>query len=163
MSQVQVEDVRNIHAVGRNYVAHAAELGNAVPNEPVLFSKAPASLTTGPDLYFPNGLAPIHFELELVLRLGRDLPLGTFHNLDCISHIGLGIDFTARGLQKNLKKQGLPWDRAKSFQNSCYLGPMRDDVLLNQDFHFQLFQNDWLRQDGNSRLVLFDFTTRSHF
>ena len=157
MSNVTLSTVRNIHAVGRNYLKHIEELKNEVPAEPVLFSKMPAAMTDARCLSLPRRLAPIHFELELVLRIGVAVPVGALRDLSPVSHMALGVDFTARDLQTELKRAGLPWDRAKSFRDACFVGPFRSEFDLSQPFRFQLYQNERLRQDGNSALMIFDF------
>jgi 2-keto-4-pentenoate hydratase/2-oxohepta-3-ene-1,7-dioic acid hydratase in catechol pathway len=154
---MSVHSVRNIHAVGRNYAKHIEELGNAVPEEPVLFAKSASCLTSAQHLAFPADLGSIHFELELVLQVGRAVPLGAFRDLDCIARMGLGIDFTARDLQAKLKAKGLPWHRAKSFQDACWLGPLSDQFDLQQSFQFELHQNGERRQIGDSTHMLNGF------
>ena len=156
-----LSDCRNIHAVGRNYVAHIEELGNQVPGEPVFFSKSLSSLTTSSELVFPEALKPLHYELELVLRIGSSIERNAFRDLSCISHIGLGIDFTARALQSELKQKQLPWFLAKSFQNACYLSPLKPFEAGHH--HFQLYRNQNLQQDGDSRLMIFDFAAQLSF
>jgi 2-keto-4-pentenoate hydratase/2-oxohepta-3-ene-1,7-dioic acid hydratase in catechol pathway len=149
-----LETARNIHCVGRNYAAHAAELQNEIPKEPVLFSKSTAGLTCESVLNFPAHLQPIHHELELVLRIKHDLPLYAKPSLKDVSHIGLGIDFTARGLQNKLKAKGLPWHLSKSFQNSAYiagLGPVVEGAIK-----FELKRGEELLQSGESSLMLFN-------
>jgi 2-keto-4-pentenoate hydratase/2-oxohepta-3-ene-1,7-dioic acid hydratase in catechol pathway len=151
-----IEQVRNIHAVGRNYADHARELKNPVPEEPVIFAKSPACLTTSERLAFPPGIGPIHLELEVVMRLGEALPVDGFANLNCVSHLALGIDFTARELQNSLKKKGLPWHRAKNFADACWLGPLREGVPA-EPFSFSLTQNGAVRQSGFTADMIFGF------
>ena len=157
MDESLLNSVRNIHAVGRNYLQHIRELENQVPEEPVLFSKSPSGLTCSNYLLFPDRLRPIHFELELVLRLGVAVPVGALLDLSPVSHIALGIDFTARGLQSKLKRAALPWHRAKNFRDACFVAPLRTGFDLGKPFHFRLYQNGELRQDGDSALMMFDF------
>ena len=152
-----LKTAKNIYAVGRNYAEHIEELGNTRPVEPVLFSKSISGLCSDLKILLPGLLEPVHFELELVLRLGRDLDLREFRSLDCISHMALGVDFTARQLQERLKNEGLPWFRAKNFHNACFLGPLREVFALEEPLHFQLFQNGIPRQEGDTRLMLFSF------
>ena len=152
-----VEQTLNIYAVGRNYAAHIRELGNQKPAEPVLFGKSLSSLSLGPELTFPGHLGAIHHELELVLRIGGEVPIGSLQGLGCVSHMALGLDFTARELQDRLKAAGLPWHAAKSFQDACFLGPLRKVASLEGPFRFKLFVNDQLRQDGDSGHMIFGF------
>ena len=159
MSNPWIAECRNVLAIGRNYVKHIEELNNEIPEVPVVFGKSVSSLTDASALMFPRGLAPIHFELEVVLRIGVDIEPGTFRGLDQVSHAGLGIDFTARERQSQLKAKGLPWQLAKSFQHAAYLGPLREQPDLTENIAFQLFQNEALRQHGETRLMMFDFVT----
>jgi 2-keto-4-pentenoate hydratase/2-oxohepta-3-ene-1,7-dioic acid hydratase in catechol pathway len=143
-----------IYAVGRNYVAHALELGNEVPAEPVIFCKAPGSLTREKRLCLARTLAPIHFELELVLQIACDMPPGSAVSDQVISAMGLGLDLTARDLQNRLKEKGLPWERAKSFNHACFLGPM----LPGGDWRsvrFSLLRSGQKLQVGDPNLMIF--------
>ena len=112
-------EVRNVWCIGRNYVAHARELGNAVPTEePVIFLKASSAcrpLSAGPIAFESE---TFHHEIELVLLVGEHVPLGGLAERDptaCVRAVGLGLDLTRRGKQTELKKAGLPWTLAKSF------------------------------------------------
>ena len=146
---------KNIYAVGRNYTNHARELKNIVPEEPIIFSKSISSLTTSKTLVFPANLNPIHFELEIVLRIGVRIDRDRFRSLDCVSHIGLGIDFTARELQNKLKDKGLPWHLSKNFQNSCYISRLKSEFDLQKNYDFELYLNGNLRQSGNTENMIF--------
>jgi len=152
-----MEAVGNIHAIGRNYVDHIEELGNKMSDQPVIFSKSPSTLSCERELTFTKALGPIHFELELVLRIGTDLDADSFHGMDCISHMGLGIDFTARETQADLKSKGLPWSLAKNFTNATWLSPLREGFDLSEPFHFRLAQNDQTRQQGDSTRMIYPF------
>lgn len=158
-----LKQTRNIYAIGRNYVEHVRELSNALPERPVVFSKNPSTLTGSRALELPRALGEIHFELELVLRLGSDRAPGRLQSTDCISHMALGIDFTARALQSRLKTAGLPWFLAKNFQHACFVGPLCESFDLDRPFRFRLFQNDSPRQHGDSRHMIFDFLTMLKF
>ena len=151
-----LRETRNIYAVGRNYVAHAAELGNQVPSEPVIFGKTPASLNRGPKALLPGSLGPIHFELELVLRIGKDIPMGSQPQWFWVSHMALGIDFTARDLQARLKASSLPWHRAKNFHHASYVSGLVSSFPKDRAITFQLLQNGVPRQNGNTDLMIFD-------
>ena len=110
--------VRNIYCIGRNYVAHAHELGNEVPSEPVIFTKSSAALRAlgGGELAFSD--ETFHYEAELVLLLGQaPVPLGALQEgreLECVQGFGLGLDLTRRGKQSELKRAGLPWTVSRS-------------------------------------------------
>jgi len=151
------ETTRNIYAIGRNYVKHIEELGNKRPDEPIIFAKSLASLTSLHHLLFPALLDPIHHELELVLRIGAPVPMGAYRDLSIVSHMGLGLDFTARGEQTRVMQAGLPWHMSKSFQNACYLDGMTENFDLSKPFHFLLHCNGELRQQGDSSHMIFSF------
>src|SRR5688572_30849940 len=100
--------------IGRNYVEHAKELNNAVPTEPVIFFKPETALLVGRQPFFyPEFSKDVHYECEILVRINR---LGKNIQKKYASRyydeIGLGIDFTARDLQTQLKEKGLPWEKA---------------------------------------------------
>lgn len=115
-----------IVCVGRNYAAHARELGHAVPEQPILFLKpATAVVPFSPGFSVPTGLGTCHHEAELCLRLGQRLsgavtPEQAFAAVDAVT---LGLDLTLRDLQQTLKTQGHPWERAKAFDGAAPLAP----------------------------------------
>lgn len=158
-----LNSVRNIHAIGRNYVKHILELGNAIPDQPVLFSKSPSCLSTGDQVLLPRLLGPIHHELELVLRIGRRIPVGHYVDLSCISHVALGLDFTARDVQTALKQKGLPWHLGKNFADGCYVTDFTDSFDLEQPLHFSLHINGQARQIGDSSLMIHSFDAMLRF
>jgi acylpyruvate hydrolase len=149
-----------IFCVGRNYREHAAELGNAVPTEPVIFTKQDtAILKNGDPFYHPDFSNDIHYEVELVVKIekmGKKIK-PEFAN-QYFSEIGLGIDFTARDKQQALKQKGLPWELAKAFDGSAPLG---DFIKVNQlelnNIGFSLQQNGKVVQQGNSADMIFSF------
>ena len=151
----------NIFCVGRNYAAHAKELGNALPEEPVIFMKPTTALWSGvtPFLY-PTFTKELHHEIELVIRIsqgGRNIPESQAANYyDAIS---LGIDFTARDIQADLKKKGLPWEKAKAWDNSAVLGKWMDlsTERLSMGFQFSLLKNGKPVQVGDSTNMIFSF------
>lgn len=151
-----------IVCIGRNYVAHIEELQNEMPAEPVFFMKPDSSLLEGNR---PFGIPPwssnLHHEIELVLRITK-----TGKNMSpeqagrCFGEIGVGIDFTARDLQSQLASKGLPWEKAKAFDQSAVLG---SPFLPVEDFDdlravtFRLDINGTTVQQGNSGLMIFGF------
>ncbi|HWO77849.1 MAG TPA: fumarylacetoacetate hydrolase family protein [Bacillus sp. (in: firmicutes)] len=153
-------DIRNIFCIGRNYAAHAAELGNAVPESPILFSKPTHALVkaNGEAVSFPSNQGEIHHELEIVLYIGKQVTDG-FKADDVVTKMALGIDFTLRDLQSELKKQGYPWLRAKGFKNSAIITEFWDfpgtDACKETDF--SLLKNGQRVQHGNIQLMMFDF------
>lgn len=115
--------VGTVYAIGRNYAAHAKELGNAVPEDPVVFLKARTAV---------RGLAPapvafdgesFHHEVEVVLLVGRSVALGAQGGWSDVSAVALGLDLTRREVQNRCKEKGLPWVPAKSFAGSAVVGP----------------------------------------
>ncbi|OGX85292.1 2-hydroxyhepta-2,4-diene-1,7-dioate isomerase [Hymenobacter lapidarius] len=151
-----------IICIGRNYADHIAELHNEVPTAPVIFLKPEtALLQRGQPFFVPEFSQDIHHELELVLRVcknGRHIDeqfASTYFDA-----IGLGIDFTARDLQGELKKKGLPWELAKAFDGSAPISQTFKPVaefadLANINFHLTV--NGETRQTGNSGLMLHPF------
>lgn len=148
-----------ILCVGRNYADHAKELGNQVPDEPVIFIKPKNSLLSpGNNLFYPAFTNELHYECELVVKVnknGKFIPAYRARNY--YDEISLGIDFTARDVQDKLKKKSLPWEKAKAFDSSAAVGnfiPLTD-VPNPKDIHFQLFKNGEMVQDGHTRDMLF--------
>jgi 2-keto-4-pentenoate hydratase/2-oxohepta-3-ene-1,7-dioic acid hydratase in catechol pathway len=151
-----------IICIGRNYVAHAHELNNEVPQEPVFFMKPDSSLLRNNDpFYIPDWSKEIHHEIELVIkinRIGKNIEKRFAHRY--FDEIGLGIDFTARDIQNKLKEKGLPWEKAKAFDQSAVLGGMFIDKTVfpdQQNISFKLKINGNVVQDGNSELMIFSF------
>lgn len=150
-----------IIAVGRNYIDHAKELNNPVPEKPVIFLKPDtAVLKDNKDFYYPEFSKDIHFEVELVLRVcneGKHVAKKFAHRY--YDAIGLGIDFTARDLQSELKSKGLPWELAKAFDHSAVVGNMilKDNFNDLNNLTFSLQKNDVEVQLGNSKDMIFDF------
>ena len=119
--------VHRIFCVGRNYAAHAREMGGNPEREaPFYFSKpANALLPSGSDMAYPPGTQNLHYEMELVVVLGkggRDIPVEQAN--DCVWGYALGLDMTRRDLQGEMKKQGRPWEVGKAFDQSAPLGPI---------------------------------------
>ena len=148
-----------IICIGRNYVAHAQELGNETPDEPVIFMKPDSAISRQRDaFYIPNWTSDVHYEAEIVVkidRLGKNIEKRFAHKY--FTYFTLGIDFTARDVQKKLKEKGLPWEKAKAFDQSAVLGDFLsiNDYDLTQ-LHFELKKNGTIVQQGNTQLMLFD-------
>jgi acylpyruvate hydrolase len=148
-----------ILCIGRNYEDHAKELKNPVPAEPVIFSKPDTALLRNNDPFFlPDFANSFHHEAEIVVRINK---LGK--NIEekfasrYYDEIGLGIDFTARDLQDELKKKGLPWVKSKAFDHSAVISKFvsKDQFpgLKNLNFHLDI--NDETRQKGNTSDMIF--------
>jgi len=151
-----------IICIGRNYADHIAELHNEVPTAPVIFMKPETALLQRNQPFFvPDFSQDIHHELELVLRVsknGKHIEEKFAHSY--FDAIGLGIDFTARDLQSELKKKGLPWELAKAFDGSAPISTTFKPVgefadLANINFHLEV--NGEVKQRGNSSLMLTPF------
>lgn len=148
-----------ILCIGRNYEDHAKELKNPVPDEPVIFSKPDTALLRNNDPFFlPDFANSFHYELEIVVRinkLGKNIE-EKFANR-YYDEIGLGIDFTARDLQDQLKKKGLPWEKSKAFDHSAVISKFVDKEhfpnLKNLNFHLEI--NNEVRQKGNTSEMIF--------
>lgn len=149
-----------IICIGRNYAAHAAELNNPVNEDPVIFLKPETALITGRLPFFiPDFSHEIHHEIELVLRVcktGKRIEEQFAHKyFDAIS---VGIDFTARDLQSELKKKSLPWEISKGFDGSAAIGSFLMFKDLNpESIDFFLKVNGEIKQTGNSSLMIFPF------
>ena len=147
-----------IICVGRNYTDHIKELENNKPKEPVLFLKPDSSIILNNKPFFiPDFSKNIHYELELIIKISR---LGK-HIQEKFSHkyydfIGLGIDFTARDLQSDLKSKGLPWEKSKAFDGSCFISKWINKSEFNDvnNLNFNLNKNGNTVQKTNSKLML---------
>lgn len=150
-----------IFCVGRNYAEHAKELGNAIPEEPVIFIK-PKSALLQPQtpFYYPEFSNELHYEIELVLRIcknGKYVPekqASKYYNA-----LTVGIDFTARDIQAELKKKGLPWEKAKAWDNSAVVGTWKEVTpqMLRNPINFNLNNNGEQVQVGVSDDMIFTF------
>ena len=147
-----------IICIGRNYAEHARELGNEIPENPVIFMKPDtAVLKKGSDFYIPEFSEDIHYELEVVLKISKggkyiqEEKAGNY-----FEEIALGIDFTARDLQSKLKEKGLPWELAKGFDGSAVISDFykKEDYTL-KNLQFSLLKNKEEVQNGNTSLMLF--------
>lgn len=148
-----------ILCIGRNYAEHAKELSNEVPTEPVLFMK-PKSALLAPDkpFYYPEFTDDLHYECELVLRIGRNgRHIREEDALDYIADISVGLDFTARDLQAKLKAKGLPWEISKAFDGSAAVGKfiaMPTGKSLS-NLNFELRRNGETVQRGDTADMIF--------
>ena len=150
-----------IFCIGRNYALHAKELGNAVPESPVVFMKPPtALLKNNMPFYYPELSNAIEFEGEVVLKIAKNgKHIQPKFASDYFNEITMGIDFTARDLQTKLKEKGLPWELAKAFDNSAVIGDFISvQALTNQEaIQFDLRKNGEIVQSGNTADVLCKF------
>ena len=147
-----------IICIGRNYAEHAKEMKSAVPTEPIFFMKPDVALLKEGDFYYPNFTNDLHFECEIVVKIdkvGKNIEEKFASKY--YSEITLGIDFTARDLQSQCKEKGLPWEKAKAFDNSAPISSnwikIADLDFENTEFIFS--QNGEVRQIGKTSDMIF--------
>jgi 2-keto-4-pentenoate hydratase/2-oxohepta-3-ene-1,7-dioic acid hydratase in catechol pathway len=147
-----------IICIGRNYVKHIEELQNERPDEPVVFLKPDSAvLLKQHPFVIPAFSDDIHHEVELLVRINK---VGKYIETKFASNyydeIGLGIDFTARDLQAQLKAKGLPWEKAKAFDGSAVIGSFlsKKDFKSTESINFELKSNGIIVQRGNSSHML---------
>ena len=149
-----------IICIGRNFAEHAEELGNDEPSAPVIFLKPDTALLRNNDPFFlPDFSKEIHHEIELVIkitRLGKNIQPKFAHKY--YDEIGLGIDFTARDVQFELREKGLPWEKAKAFDSSAavskkFISKSELGDLTNLSFYLE--KNGEKVQIGNTNQMLF--------
>ncbi len=147
-----------IICIGRNYSEHIEELENERPEEPVVFIKPDSAvLPKEQDFYIPEFSKDVHYEVEILVRImkvGKHIDPKFAHKY--YQEVGLGIDFTARDLQKVLKTKGLPWEKAKGFDGSAVIGTWAPKSKFKdlQDLNFALYKNGELVQSGNTSKML---------
>ena len=152
--------VQRVFCIGRNYAAHAAELGNNIPEKPIIFTKPNTSLVNKEikEIKYPSFGNELHYEAELVVLIGKD---GYANNAaeatEFIEAVSLGFDLTMRDVQNDLMANGLPWEIAKGFDNSGLIGDFvaaKDLDLAN--FDYTGLVNDEVRQQANTSLMIFN-------
>lgn len=150
-----------IICIGRNYKNHAKELGNDIPKEPLFFLKPDTAIQPkGHPFFIPDFSNEIHHEIEIILKVsknGKHINQKFAHNY--FQEIGLGIDFTARDIQENCKRNGLPWEIAKGFDGSAQISNVffnKKEMVLN-NINFSLKNNNITKQIGNSNNMIFSF------
>ena len=147
-----------IICVGRNYAEHIAELSNERPDEPVIFIKPDSAiLLKGFPFVIPEFTKEVHYEVEVVVKInkvGKHISPKFAHKY--YDQVSLGLDFTARDLQQKLKEKGLPWEKAKAFDNSAYVGDfLPKETLGDLDaLPFALYKNEEVVQQGNTTQML---------
>lgn len=156
------ESIRNIYCVGRNYKAHAEELGNELPKEPMLFTKPTHALAPmdGSTVELPGSRGEVHYEAELVVHIARDYTPGARAD-ELIDKMAFGLDLTLRDVQSVIKSKGTPWLPAKGFLQSAPLGgwiPFPGTASLAEK-DFTLRKNGAEVQRGNVSRMIFDIQT----
>lgn len=143
--------------IGRNYSEHAKELGNSIPENPVIFLKPDTAILKGSDFYIPEFSNDVHYELEVVIKIskgGKYIQKENVHKH--YKELGLGIDFTARDLQSELKSKGLPWELAKGFDGSAVISNFFNKNKFDlANLKFSLLKNKKKVQEGNTKEMLF--------
>ncbi len=149
-----------IICVARNYADHAKEMNAERPEEPVFFLKPETALLRNNEpFYYPEFSNEIHYEVEIVVRIskmGKHIDRRFAHRY--YEELGIGIDFTARDVQRELKAKGLPWTKAKAFDFSAPVGNRflpKSKFANVQDINFRLEKNGEIVQQGNTRDMLF--------
>jgi 2-keto-4-pentenoate hydratase/2-oxohepta-3-ene-1,7-dioic acid hydratase in catechol pathway len=144
--------------IGRNYTEHIRELANEKPTSPVIFIKPDSAiLPKEQDFYIPEFSDDVHYEVEVLVKIKK---VGKhIHEKFAYTYydeIGLGIDFTARDLQAQLKEKGLPWEKAKGFDGAAVIGEWLPKVKFENldELNFSLFKNGEEVQKGNTALML---------
>lgn len=148
-----------IICIGRNYAEHAKEMKSEIPTEPVFFLKPEtALLKNSKDFYYPDFTKDLHHEVEIVLKIcknGKHIAEEFAHTY--YNEIGIGIDFTARDIQMKCKEKGLPWEKAKAFDDSApvsnFVPKEKFSSLSNISFNLNI--NGKLRQQGNTKDLIF--------
>ena len=147
-----------IICVGRNYVDHIEELNNSVPAEPVLFLKPDTAILLKKQAFFiPEFSNNVHHEVEILVKINRiGKHIDKKFAYKYYDEIGLGIDFTARDLQQQLKDSGLPWEKAKGFDGAAVIGKFLPKSTFNNidAIDFKLEKNGKEVQKGNTSLML---------
>ncbi len=144
--------------IGRNYTEHIKELENEKPAEPVVFLKPDTAILLKKQPFFiPDFSNEVHYEVEVLVkinRVGKYIDKKFAHKY--YNEIGLGIDFTARDLQKQLKDKGLPWEKAKSFDGAAVIGKWveKSEIADLDRLGFSLKKNDKIVQNGNTSHML---------
>jgi 2-keto-4-pentenoate hydratase/2-oxohepta-3-ene-1,7-dioic acid hydratase in catechol pathway len=143
--------------IGRNYAAHAAELGHDLPEEPLMFLK-PNTSVVGPDdpVFYPHQTRDLHYEGELAVVIGRICrDVAPERVADVVYGYTVGNDVTARDLQRS----DVQFTRAKGFDSFCPLGPWIETELDTGDLRVQTHLNGDLKQDGSTKDMIFDVAT----
>lgn len=160
-------EVRTIYCIGRNYAAHARELNNPVPGEPVIFIKPASSVVPdGGSIVIPPQSSDVHYEAELVLaigKMGKNIPID--QAMDHVAGYGIGIDVTARDLQQVAKDKSLPWSVAKGFDTFAPLSDfVKKSALQDPDaIEYTLDINGERRQHGKTSHMLFPIPFLIHY
>lgn len=145
-----------IICIGRNYVNHAKELGNQTPDEPIVFMKPESALLFSDSFSMPSFSNDIHHELEVVVKIDKvGKEISKEQAKEYYSEIALGLDFTARSIQTKLMDKGLPWEKAKAFDQSAFVSSFYPKEILTPETPFLLKKNGEIVQNGLCKNMLF--------
>jgi 2-keto-4-pentenoate hydratase/2-oxohepta-3-ene-1,7-dioic acid hydratase in catechol pathway len=149
-----------IVALGRNYAAHAQESGNEVPQEPVLFAKAPSAVCgPGDDILYPAGVKRLDPEIELAVVIGRRARrVEEAEAMTFVAGYTILNDITARDVQRSHQEKKWPWFRSKSYDTFCPMGPtlvLPDEVTDPHNLNLTLSVNGEIRQRSNTGMMIF--------
>lgn len=145
-----------IICIGKNYVKHVREMGGEVPAEPVIFMKPGEALFSSGDFKIPSFSNDLHHELEIVVKINKKGK--SIKKENAASHyeeLGLGIDFTARDIQKELTTKGFPWEKAKAFDQSAFISSFFPKEKLTLQTAFSLHKNKHPVQIGKMEEMVF--------
>ncbi len=144
--------------IGRNYTEHIKELENEKPTDPVVFLKPDTSiLPENQPFFIPDFSNNVHHEVEILVKISKvGKHIDKKFAAKYYNEIGLGIDFTARDLQSELKTKGLPWEKAKAFDGAAVIGKWlsKNNFKNIDDINFSLHKNEAIVQQGNTNLML---------
>ncbi|MEE9350138.1 MAG: fumarylacetoacetate hydrolase family protein [Flavobacteriaceae bacterium] len=146
-----------IICIGRNYIEHIKELGNEKSTDPVVFLKPDSAILPRKMPFFiPDFAKEIHYEVEVLVKINKvGKHIATKFAYKYYDEIGLGIDFTERKLQKELKLKGLPWEKSKAFDGSALIGKFYQKEKFDlKNTSFQLHKNNTIVQNGNTNNML---------
>ena len=154
-----------IICIGKNYLEHAKEMGDIAPEKPIFFLKPDSAILPKRNpFYIPNFSNQVHHEVELIIKIKK---LGKCINLnfakEYYSEIGLGIDFTARDIQKKCKEKGHPWEIAKAFDQSAVISDSFIDINSLSDINFHLDKNGETVQKSNIKDMIFSIDEIIHY
>lgn len=155
-------NMARVFCIGQNYIKHIKELGNPMPDKPVVFMRPLSCLVApGKNVHFPTHGSLLHYEVEVVIRIGKQgRNIEEAEALSYIDALTLGLDLTLRDIQIEKKQKGLPWEEAKSFEQSAPLGEFLpyDPASINlKELSFSCKINGELKQKGNTDDMLFSF------
>ncbi len=156
-----IHEIKNIFCVGRNYRAHATELGNDIPTQPLVFGKSTHALAAAKQfVQLPSSASSIHHEIELVLYIGAPYHKGISVD-ELVSGVALGLDLTKRDTQNTLKLAGHPWELAKGFPGSAVITDFYavESLQALNRHTFSLELDGLVVQSGSPAQMIFDFQT----